>query len=218
MKALVVIIGVTSTFLFASPALARVSVSPFVSIGSDKKIKPDETGKDKTETTQRVTYGVNATVSFWRLFGLQLSLGQNRTETETKTGDVVDEWDEIDYKSDLDMSTDDPERDVKITETQRRGRLGVVFDPGFWILVARAKAGVQATQRIIKLQEGNESPVEHIEPITYKPYAGAGLGVKLSPRMQAMAEYHWFFYRFPDWEPFEREVTVSLNIALGSSR
>ncbi len=200
------------------PAAAGFELSPFVSISSTKKIDPAEAGKEDSTNTQRQTYGLRASLSFFRLLKIQASVGQNKTTTVTKTQTAVDEFEEIDYENDLDMSTDDPDSEVKITETQRLGRLGIVLDPGFWIFIARAQAGVQATQRIVELQENDEAAVTTTEPITYKPYAGAGLGVRFSPRIQAMAEYNIYMYKFPEYEPFEREVTVSFIVAIGSGK
>jgi hypothetical protein len=203
---------------FAIPAYARLQIAPYASISSTKKISPADAGKEDSKNVQRQTYGIRASFAMFRLLKIQASVGQNETTTVTKTQDAVDEYEEIDYEKDLEMSTDDPDREVKISETQRLGRLGIVLDPGFWILIARAQAGVQATQRIVELQEGTEAAVKTEEPITYKPYAGAGLGVRLSPRLQAMAEYNIYMYKFPEYEPFEREVTVSFIVALGSGK
>ena len=201
--------------LFSTAADAGISVSPYVSITSTKKIKPEETGKEKSDTQQKTVYGVRARISFFRLLGIEISAGQGKTETETTVGKASDTWDEVDYEDDLEMSTNDPDKEVKTTETLRRARVGVTFDPGFWILIARAKVGAQASQREVELQESDEDPVTKTTPITYKPYAGAGLGVKFGPRMKVMAEYQWFFYKFPEYEPFEREVTVSFTVAMG---
>ncbi len=216
MKKLVVVALVAMAF--STSAKAGIDVSPFVSVSSTKTIKPADAGKEDAKTQQKVTYGLRSSIGFFRILKIQASVGQSETKTTTKTQLAADTFDEIDYEKDLDMSTDDPEREVKVTETQRTGRLGIVLDPGFWIFIARAQAGVQATQRIVELEEAGEEPVKTEPAITYKPYAGAGLGVRLSQRVRAMAEYNFFFYKFPEYEPFEREVTVSFIVAIGSGK
>lgn len=195
-------------------AYSRISISPFVSMSSTKKIKPEAKGTEKETLKQRTTYGVRANVSFWRLFKLQFSVGQNELVTTEKVSEAKDEFDEIDYEEDLDMSTDDPDSEVKITDKMIKARLGIVLDPGFWIFIARTKVGVQATKRTVTLEENGKEPVTDEPPITYKPYAGAGAGIKFTPRMYFMAEYNFFFYKFPETEPFEREVSVSFNVSI----
>lgn len=197
-----------------SLAFARFTVAPYVSISSTKKIKPQAEGKEKETLKQRTTYGIRGSIGFWRLLNFQLSVGQNELVTTEKTSEAVDEFDEIDYEQDLNMSTDDPESEVKITEIQRKARAMLVINPSFSIFILRAKAGVQATQRIVELEQLGQ-PKERTEPpITYKPVAGAGAGIRFSPRTFAIAEYSFFFYKFPETEPFEREVSVSFGVSI----
>lgn len=198
----------------AMPALAGVSVSPFVSINSTKSIKPAGSGEEQETNKQRTTYGIRAKVSFWRLLGIQASVGTNKLETSEKTSEVKDEFDEIDLQKELKVSTDDPEKEVKITEEQRRGQVSLVFDPSFSIFILRASAGVQATQRLFTKEEEGMDNETFVGPITYNPIAGAGAGVRLGRAMFAMAEYNFFFYKFPEYEPFEREVAVSFGVSL----
>ena len=195
-------------------AIARVYVSPYVSISSKKKIEPAKAGKAKetSKTAQRTTYGVKAGLSFWRLFNLQLSVGRSKLDKTEKVQDAADEFDEIDYEADLNMATDDPDAFIDTQEITDKARLSLILDPGFWILIARAKVGVQATKRSMTLTQ-NDVTTKTEPPITYKPIAGAGLGVRLTSRMKAMAEYTFVFYKFPETEPFEREVSISYQIA-----
>lgn len=193
---------------------AGVSISPFVSINSTKSIKPAGSGTEKTTNKQRTTYGIRGKISFWRLMGLQASIGTNKLATTEKTSEIKDEFDEIDLNKELDISQDDPEQEVKITEEQRRAQVNLVIDPSFSIFILRAKAGVQATQRLFtREQEGMEK--ETFEgPITYKPVAGAGAGVRLGRKAFFIAEYNFLFYKFPEYEPFEREVAITAGINL----
>lgn len=201
-------------WLGATQAMARVSLEPYVSVTSTKSISTNKSkGTESSSIDKRTTYGIRGNLSFWKLFKLQASVGQAKTEKTMETKDAVDDYDEIDFNSDLNMSTNNPSQEIKLTETQRIGRVGIVLDPGFWIFILRAKGGVQATQRIIeKEQQGQEKVITTAGP-TYKPYAGAGAGIKFGPRMFAVAEYNLFLYKFPEYAPFEREVSVSYGIS-----
>lgn len=202
--------------LFMPVARAGISIAPYASISSTKKIKPNPKNKSEEEEVikQRTTYGIVGSLSFFRVFKLQASAGQNQLTTTQKTQFAADDYGEIDYNKDLTMSTDQPDKEVKTTETQRIGRLGLALDPGFWIFILRAKGGVQATQRLVKLEEKDKPAVSKLTPISYKPFAGAGAGVRLSPSMFFMAEYSIFMYQFPKTAPFEREVTVSYSVSI----
>jgi hypothetical protein len=205
-----------SGLLSSQVTYAGISIEPYVSVSSKKAIKPAKAGSTTADetVTQRTTYGIRGSVSFWRLMKFQLAVGQNKLDTTTKTSEVVDEFEEIDFEKDLNMDTSDQDADVKTSEIQRKASAAFVLDPSFWIFIMRLKAGVQATQRLMTLQQG-ENPEESYEsPITYKPVASVGLGVRLGRSMYAMAEYGAFFYKFPETEPFEREVTISYGISL----
>lgn len=212
-------------FFYQTTALARVSVEPFASVSSTKQIKPDKAGKNKTDSTsgaatetetikQRTTYGIRATIGLGKLFKFQLGVGQNELSTTSKTSAAVDDYGEIDFASDLDMDTSNPDKEVTIKETQRKGSAVLAIDPSFSIFILRAKAGVIATQRLFSKESAGEEPVNFESPITYKPTCGAGAGIKLGRSMYFMAEYSLFLYKFPEKSPFEREVSVSYGIKL----
>lgn len=200
--------------LGAQPAQGRVQLSPYVSIRSTSSIKPQTNDKSKETATskQRQEAGLRGAISFWRLFSLQASVGQSKLTTTSKVQDAKDEYGEIDFAEDMSVSGDNPDNDLKVTETQRNARLSLAIDPGFWIFIVRAKAGVTATQRIIDTEETGKDPVNKTFGPTYKPHAGAGLGLRFSPKFYVMAEYNTFHYAFPKIEPFEREVAMSFAI------
>lgn len=213
---------ITSFLLLAPNANAGISIEPFASISSTKEIKPDKAGKTttgsssstETETVkQRTTYGVRGSIGFFRIMKFQLGVGTNQLTTTSKTSQVVDEYGEIDFEKDLDMNTSTPDKEVKITETQKKASAVLAVDPGFWIFILRAKAGVVATQREFSKESEGDVPVKFTSPIKYKPTCGAGAGVRLGPKMFFMAEYSLFLYKFPDKEPFEREVSVSYGVS-----
>jgi hypothetical protein len=200
---------------FAPTASAGITISPYVSIRSTKSVKPQKDKSKEGETIkQRQEGGIRGSLTFYRLLGISLSAGQSKLTTTEKVMDAKDEYGEIDYEKDLNMSTDNPENEIKITETQRNARLTVSIDPGFWIFILRAKAGVVATQRIIDVEQtGLPKTTETFGP-TYKPTSGFGFGVRFTPRIYAMAEYNMYHYKFPEPEPFEREVAVSFAVEL----
>lgn len=202
-------------FLAAPVAEAGITVAPYVSIKSTKSIKAQKSKGTETETVkQRKEAGFRGSLTFFRLLSLQLSAGQNKLTTTEKTQDAKDEYGEIDYSHDLNMSTDTPDTEIKITETQRNAKFSVVLDPGFWIFILRAKAGVTATQRILETEVTGQEKVTVTKGPTYKPHSGFGFGVRFTPQMYAMAEYNFFHYKFPEIQPFEREVAVSFAVSL----
>ncbi len=204
-----------STFLLYAPiTYAGMSLSPYVKISSTKQIKPEADAKEKETLKQREEYGFNFSLSFWRLMSFTLGVGQNNLTTTEKVQDATDEFGEIDYQNDLNMSTDDPDKEVVLKETQNKGRVTLALDPGFWIFICKAKLGVTATQRIFEKEEEGEDPLTYTSPITYNPHAGLGFGVRLSRQIYWMAEYEAYFYKFPETEPFERAVSVSFGVSI----
>lgn len=216
------LVGASFVFCLSAQAFARITFEPYVSVSSTKQVKPDKAGQTKntpakTETEiikQRTTYGIRGSVSFFRLMKFQLGVGQNELATTSKTSQAVDDYGEIDFEKDLDMDTSTPDKEVKVTETQRKGTATLVLDPSFSIFVLRAKAGVVATQRLLKKEEQDKPAVDYVSPISYKPVVGGGAGIKFGPRMYFIAEYSLFLYKFPEKAPFEREVTVTYGVSL----
>lgn len=208
---------IAGAFLFCgTSAYARITVSPYVSIKSTKTVKPQK--KDKTQEAetvkQRQEAGIRGSLSFWRLFSLSLGVGQSKLTTTEKVQDAKDEYGEIDYEKDLNMSVDDPTQEIKVTETQNNAKLTVAIDPGFWIFILRAKAGVTAQQRIIETEQTGSDATKLTFGPTYKPHSGFGFGIRFTPQMYAMAEYTFNHYKFPEIEPFEREATISFAISI----
>jgi hypothetical protein len=203
-------------FTCSTTAHAGVTVSPYVSIKSTKSVKPQKKDKSKEPETvkQRQEAGIRGSLSFWRLFSLTAGVGQSTLTTTEKVQDAKDEYGEIDYEKDLNMSTENPEQELKITETQRNAKLTVAIDPGFWIFILRAKAGVTAQQRILETEQDGTEPTTLTFGPTYKPHSGFGFGVRFSRSMYAMAEYTFNHYKFPEIEPFEREATISFSVSL----
>ena len=197
-------------------AVAGITVVPYVSIKSTKSISPNakDSTQENSKVKQRQEMGVRGALTFFRLFSLQLSVGQSVLTTTQKTQVATDEYAQINYQKDLNMSTNDAATEIKITETQRVAKVGVSIDPSFSIFVLRAKAGVGATQRIL-VSEVTAKPKEtHTFGPFYKPYAGVGAGIRFTPSMYFMAEYTFDYYAFPKLQPFQREVTASYAVEL----
>lgn len=213
MKRLLGIVGLLAA-MSTSSALAGVSISPYVSIRSTKSVKPQKSDKSKEteKVKQRQEAGIRGSLSFFRLLKIQASAGQSVLTTTEKTQAAKDEYGEIDYKKDLNMSTDNPENEIKITETQRNGKISIILDPGFWIFILRAKIGVTATQRILEVEQTDQAKTTQTFGPTYKPHSGFGFGIRFTPRIYAMAEYEMYHYAFPEVEPFERQATLSFSV------
>lgn len=192
-----------------------VSIEPFGQINSVKtKVRDKEDPTKQTEVIrERKTVGLRVSLGLGRLFKLQASGGTNTLTTTTTQQDAVDEYEEIDYEKDLDMGTDDPEKEIKIKEVQKRGTASLVLDPSFSIFIMRARAGVTAVQRELTKEALGENTVTLVTPWTYKPTATVGAGIRIGAKMYFMAEYGYFFYAYPKTEPFEQEVTVSYGVS-----
>lgn len=202
--------------LISAQVQAGITLSPYVSLRSTKAVKPvaNDKSKETSQTQQRQEAGLRGSIKIFRLFGIMASAGQSKLTTTAKVQDAVDEYGEIDYNNDFNVSTTDPASEMKTTEIQRNARLTAFFDPGFWIFIMRARLGVTATQRQVEVEETGKDRATKIFGPTYKPHTGVGFGIKFTPSFYAMAEYNFFHYKFPAWQPFEREVAVSLNISL----
>ncbi len=199
---------------FAQNVFAKIIVSPYVSIRSTKSVNPDKKNKANENETikQHQEYGMRGLISFWNIFKFQAGAGQSELTTTQKISAAKDDYGEIDYNKDLDMSTDQPDNLIKVKETQRNARVSVILDPSFWIFIMRAKVGVTATQRIVEAEETGKAKVTTTKGPTFKPHSGAGAGIKLGRMAFFMMEYEFFHYKFPEIEPFERGVTVSFGV------
>ncbi len=211
---------VAASLTVSTPAWAGLSFAPYVSIKSTKSVVPGKKASNaegtETETIkQRKEAGIRASLSFFRLFKTQLSVGQSKMTTTQTVSTVKDEYGEIDLSNELNMDTSDPDKQIKLTETQNVGKFSLMLDPSFSIFVTRIKLGMTARQRIVEKEElGAENQVIVEGPI-YNPHSGIGVGIKFSPRMYIMAEYEFLHYKYPtQLEPFERELSVSYSLSI----
>lgn len=214
MKIVNLLACLTALFMISQPAEARFDIAPYVSIKSTKSVTPGKKDTENEKIQQRQEYGIRASLSFWRIFKTQLSLGQSVLTTTHKVNDVVDEYGEIDFNQDLNMDTSDPDKEIRLKETQRLGKFSLLLDPSFSVFIMRFKLGVTARQRIIVKEELGQPEQTITDGPTYKPHSGLGFGIRFTPRMYFMAEYELYHYKFPEAEPFERELSVSYNVSI----
>ncbi len=197
----------------------RVSIDPFVSLQSNKAIKGEVGKKDEEESyKERLTYGIKFNVDLFWIISSEFLVAYNNLESQIKARKAVDEFDEIDYEEDLGIDKTDQDLLLKVKEERRMGRAALKANIGLGrFFTAFAKAGVQAIQRIVTVKYtdpdyGKEAPDSYTTPYKYKPYAGAGFRVRLSRMIQAGATYDFFFYKFPEYTPFTREVGVFFRV------
>jgi hypothetical protein len=208
-----------AAFAFSTPALSWVTFEPYYAVSSTKNIKPDRKSGTETESiTQREEKGLRAGIKIFRLLNLSAQAGQSFTVGTTRQQSITDDYGQIDFNSELETSVRTPGNETKMKETQNRGKVELGINPSFSIFILKAKAGVSARQRIVELSE-NDTLLSRVEPEpTYTPHAGAGFGIKFSPRMFWLAEYAVNFYKYPELEPFERELQISFGFSFGGSR
>lgn len=209
------LLGLAIVFFFTTTAQARITFEPYYSVSSTKNIQPNRAKGTETETIeQREEKGLRAGIGLWRWFGLNLEVGQGFGVKTSTTGTIKDNYGQIDFNEELNSSTEAPGKELKVKDTQNNGRVNLLFDPSFWIFIFRFKAGVTAQQRITTLFNDGVEVKRTEPPITYKPNASLGVGVRIGPRMFFMIEYGVYFYSFPKPEPFERQASVSYGFAI----
>jgi hypothetical protein len=199
--------------VFSGYGYARISVSPYISIKSTKSVNPNrKKGTETEKIKQRQEAGIKGSISFWRLFKFQLGVGQSKLTTTEKTAQAKDEYGEIDYEEDLNISTEEADKEIRITETQRNAKASLIIDPSFSIFILRAKAGVTARQRVLETEIIDGEKTNLTKGPTYNPHSGFGAGVRFGRTMYFIIEYNFDHYKFPELEPFEREVAVNFGI------
>lgn len=195
---------------------SNFSVAPYVSMKSKtvKKADRNNPGQEVTKTITRTEYGIRGSLRFLSILKASLSVGQNEVKKEEEVGTLTDEYGEIDFENDLGTSGRDPADEITMTETQRNAKLTIAAYPKVGPIILMAGAGVTARQRIITSSiNGEEQPTITSGP-TYKPHSTFGAGFRLTPRNKVMVEYELYHYAFPEIEPFERSVTVSVSIGI----
>lgn len=205
--------GVLFIALCGSVAHAGIIFEPYVNIGSTKSLNTNKSKGTETEKiTERREAGLKAGLKLGKVFSLFAAAGQSTQTTTTSENEIVDQFGQIDFSKDLDMRT--AGKETKIIETQNKAKVGFDLNPSFSIFIIRTSIGVAATQRLLKAYEGSVLLKELSPKPTYKPFAGAGLGVKFGPSMYAMAQYNFNFFMYPKTTPFEREVSVSYGLSI----
>jgi hypothetical protein len=111
---------------------------------------------------------------------------------------------------------DDSESFPALSTTSRditdKAKVGLRAGFGGSIVRLIARGGVQAKQNhYIEKVNGIET-TNTIQPITYKPYAGAGLDIRLSSKISFTADATAIFNKWPDMKQNDYETTAGLNV------
>ena len=194
---------------------AGILFEPYFSIKSTKSITPKRSSGTETETVKnREEKGIKAGLSFYRIFRLQASVGQSFLSTTSTTSEIKDDYDEIDFSSEINLNPSSTDQTLVKKEFDNRASLSLLLDSSFSIFIARFKAGVTARQRSIKVTNNNIEVLNKNPAISYKPLASAGLGFRFSYRMYAILEYGFYLYKFPEQTPFERDLTLNVGFSI----
>lgn len=201
---------------FSKTSYSGISVSPYLSIKSKKVTKKDKNDptKEVEKTVERQEVGVRGSTRFWRLFQLSLGVGQSQLEKTEQLLELVDEYDEIDFETDLDSENNAGTDIIKTKETQRLAKFTFSLNPSFSIFILKVKIGVTARQRIIESEIAGVPQDTITKGPTFNPHSGVGAGIKFTPGTYFMVEYGAYHYKFPKIEPFERELTVSYSVSI----
>jgi hypothetical protein len=204
-----------------------LTVAPFASVSSTKAIAPDKvkmsssgtsSSSAATETvTQRVTYGLKLDLRLGKLLVFSANGGVNKVDTTKKSVAMRDEYGDIDFATDANVSVADPEASYRYQEEQRVASAQLTIAPQLVrrLLWMKIGAGVRARQRLISITDAVAGTSKDItDPIRYSPLAVAGFGTKLLGAMSASIEYKFYFPKFPKTEPHEQEVLVSMGISI----
>ncbi|MBS1985844.1 MAG: hypothetical protein JST16_16920 [Bdellovibrionales bacterium] len=140
-------------------------------------------------STDRLTYGARLTLGV-PLLAIEAEYTQGR-DTETFTS-----------------------QDLVITDTAQKARVGLRSGLGGSLLRIIGRGGVQAKQNHHVEAVGGTTTVDKHEPVSYKPYAGAGLRMGLSARMSVSVEVVAVFNKWPDMKKNDYETTAGLNIRI----
>lgn len=209
---------VLSLFAFAGDAAAssNISFGPYFSMKSKTVKKKDRNnpGQETTKTITRTEYGVRGSLRFLSIMKASLAVGQNSVKKEELVSELSDEYGEIDFEQDLGTSNHSPSDQVIMTETQRNAKVTLAAYPKVGPIILKAGAGVTARMRIIDSEINGEKQPTITKGPTYKPHSTVGAGFKFSPKNSVMLEYEFYHFAFPEIEPFERSVTLSVNVGI----
>lgn len=194
----------------------KFTVSPYFSMKTKKTKQKDRTDptKEVTKTRTRTEFGLRGSVRFLKILKASVSVGQNSLAKEEEVSELKDEYGEIDFNEDLGTSDRAPTDIVKTTEKQTNAKLTLAVVPKFGPFIVKAGAGVTGRLREITSEINGEAQPKITKGPTYKPHSVVGAGFKAGPKMSVMLEYELYHYKFPEIEPFERSVSLSINVGI----
>ena len=202
-------------FIQANTVCAKIIFEPYFSIKSTKGISTNRSQATETETVKnREEKGIKAGLSFYKFFKIQASIGQSFLSTTSTTSEIKDEYGEIDFNSEMSLDPTTNDQTLVRKEFDNRATFSFLLDPSFSIFILRTKAGVVARQRQVTVTQSGVNVFNEDPPISFKPLAGAGVGVKFSYKIYAILEYGFYFYKFPQPSPFERDLSISFGFSI----
>ena len=212
----IVAMGFSSLNAYAAKVkMGFLSLEPYYSMIQNKDNFTDSSGQDVSKVRKTEEYGLRASLKLASILQLRASYGESKSKKTEKAIEIADTFDQIDFQTDLQIDTTDPDVDVTVNEHQKNAKLKLVIDPSFSIFIVRVYVGVSARWRLLTREDvGVEDYTAEYGP-EYNPVAGAGFGIKLSRRLYAMAEYEFYFYNYPtEFEPFEQALSVSVGVSI----
>jgi len=85
------------------------------------------------------------------------------------------------------------------------------------LLTLSGRGGVQAEQNTHTETAAGVATITK-DPVVPKPYAGAGLKVKLNPKISLSGDVVAVFKQWPDMDKNEYQTTLGINVALGTMK
>jgi len=209
------VMSLISALALSGQAMAKVEITPYVSIKSNKTTVPskDDPNLEEQRIDEKQEYGIRGSIKFNSWFGFQLGIGQSTSTSTEKANRIVDTYGKIDLASELNIDTSATDADVRVKETQKLESASLVLDPSFSIFILRIKAGITAMQRDFVKEVKDAADVSITDGPNYLPQSSVGLGIKLTRKIYFLAEYEFLHYAYPTkFEPFERKMTVSMSV------
>lgn len=194
----------------------RFSVSPYASMKTKKVKQKDRNDptKEVTKTRTRTEVGVRGSLRFLKILKASVSVGRNSLTKEEQVSELKDEYGEIDFNEDLGTSNHSATDTVKTTENQINAKLTLAVVPKFGPFSVKAGAGVTGRLREVTSEINGVAQPKITKGPTYKPHSVIGAGFRPTPKISVMLEYELYHYKFPEIEPFERSVSLSVSFGI----
>ena len=160
------------------------SITPIVGYERVQEIVP------KPHTKDRLTYGARATAGL-PIISLEVEYTQGQSSE--------------DFRPSPDLMTKDSAQNLKVGARTKIPLTSMIHAIG--------RAGVQATKDHHEETVGGVTTAVD-QPIVYKPYAGVGFSVGLTPKIAATGEIVAVFNKWPDMSQNNYQTTVGVVISV----